>query len=362
MFKKNELNKMSRESIYKQMIENYSGIVEIPVGIVRDALINNETFSIPLATTEAALVASLSRGVKALNLIGGVKTTLNYSVVNRSPVLFCKCTVDANLLKREVDCLDIDYLNKQIISKISKHTTLKSIRSIVVGQNVFTMFVFDTGKASGQNMSTKCSSGLVKHILNTSKVSILSYALESNMAGDKSLSISNSVGLRGTNISAVVEIPEYVMQNVFHVSIDYFLQCIAISRIGFDLAGGVGYNNNFSNVIAAIFTATGQDIACITESSFGSIAFYKVNDMLKIDCILPCLMIGTFGGGTIDGTYQNEYLKLITNGKFDKYSLASVIITACIALELSLTSSMITNTFSLAHQKFGSKRFNNSKL
>ena len=31
--------------------------------------------------------------------------------------------------------------------------------------------------------------------------------------------------------------------------------------------GSIGFNVNVANVIAAIFTATGQDIACIVESA-----------------------------------------------------------------------------------------------
>ena len=54
--------------------ENLIGATAFPLGVAGPLLINNKDHFIPLATTEGALVASVSRGCKAINLSGGAKT------------------------------------------------------------------------------------------------------------------------------------------------------------------------------------------------------------------------------------------------------------------------------------------------
>ena len=57
-------------------IENFVGVAQVPIGLAGPLLVNGEhahgEFVVPLATTEGTLVASYSRGMKALNLAGGV--------------------------------------------------------------------------------------------------------------------------------------------------------------------------------------------------------------------------------------------------------------------------------------------------
>ncbi|MEB3846355.1 MAG: 3-hydroxy-3-methylglutaryl-CoA reductase, partial [Desulfurococcales archaeon] len=65
------------EELYGRNIENPIGAVQVPVGIVGPLRVEGEyargEFYVPLATTEGALVASISRGVKAVTLSGGAR-------------------------------------------------------------------------------------------------------------------------------------------------------------------------------------------------------------------------------------------------------------------------------------------------
>jgi hydroxymethylglutaryl-CoA reductase (NADPH) len=60
-------------------IENFTGVAQVPIGFAGPLHVNGEAavgdFLIPLATTEGTLVASYNRGIKVLNLSGGVTTT-----------------------------------------------------------------------------------------------------------------------------------------------------------------------------------------------------------------------------------------------------------------------------------------------
>ena len=65
------------------------------------------------------------------------------------------------------------------------------------------------------------------------------------------------------------------------------------------VAGMVGININVANVIGAMFTALGQDIACVHESSLAQLHIELTDDNNAYCTLtLPSLVIGTVGGGT----------------------------------------------------------------
>ena len=57
--------------------------------------------------------------------------------------------------------------------------------------------------------------------------------------------------------------------------------------------GMIGYNINIANVIAAMFTACGQDIACVHESSLGHLSMKASPEGLYVTLDLPALVVGT---------------------------------------------------------------------
>ena len=70
--------------------------------------------------------------------------------------------------------------------------------------------------------------------------------------------------------------------------------------IGSALAGVVGgYNAHASNIVSAIFLATGQDPAQNVESSNCMTLMEETDDGdLWISCTMPSIEVGTVGGGT----------------------------------------------------------------
>src|SRR5664279_5539017 len=71
--------------------ENMIGSTQVPLGIAGPVLISGEkagveSYYIPLATTEGALVASVSRGCKALSLTGSVSVYALRAGQTRGPV------------------------------------------------------------------------------------------------------------------------------------------------------------------------------------------------------------------------------------------------------------------------------------
>src|SRR5947209_15427273 len=74
---------------YERNVENFIGTVRVPVGIAGPLAVNGSaargTYYVPLATTEAALVASYSRGAQLLTRAGGCTAVLLSECVTRTP-------------------------------------------------------------------------------------------------------------------------------------------------------------------------------------------------------------------------------------------------------------------------------------
>ncbi|MCK7503289.1 MAG: hypothetical protein MZV70_03710 [Desulfobacterales bacterium] len=75
--------------VYRRNIENYMGTLKVPVGIVGPLPVNGRCaegdYMVPLATTEAALIASYNRGAKLLTCSGGCTARVLDQGVSRAP-------------------------------------------------------------------------------------------------------------------------------------------------------------------------------------------------------------------------------------------------------------------------------------
>src|SRR5439155_11997623 len=74
---------------YKRNIENFIGTVKVPIGVAGPLRVNGlfaqGDYYVPLATTEAALVASYSRGCQLISEAGGCTSVLLNEGVSRAP-------------------------------------------------------------------------------------------------------------------------------------------------------------------------------------------------------------------------------------------------------------------------------------
>ena len=74
----------------KGNIESFVGVAQVPIGLAGPIKVNGEhakgEFLVPLATTEGTLVASYNRGIKVINLSGGVTCTVSDDRMQRAPV------------------------------------------------------------------------------------------------------------------------------------------------------------------------------------------------------------------------------------------------------------------------------------
>ena len=119
-------------------------------------------------------------------------------------------------------------------------------------------------------------------------------------------------------------------------------------------------NNNglhSANAITAIFIATGQDVANVSESSAGIIyvELTPEND-LYISITIPSLIVATFGGGTGLPT-QRESLELLgCVGKGKVYKFAEIVAGTVLAGELSLAAAISSLDWVSSHEEYGRNR------
>jgi len=343
-------------------IENYIGAVQVPVGIagpllVRGSAINGYT-PLPVATTEGALVSSITRGAVVCSLAGGIKTFVTGQVMVRAPVFFCEDMAGAIELERWIEHNRTRIIQKaETVSSVAKVT---SIETVLFSNSLHIKFYYSTGDAAGQNMTTACTHFACEWIENTIKtnraIKFKQYLIEGNFSGDKKLNVQNFLKGRGVSVQAECHIPDKILKRFLRITAEKFVYLWNAGQVAAMQIGMLGCNINFANVIAGVFTATGQDIASVHESSGGIVRFEKEDKGLKVVVLLPSLVIGTVGGGTALPT-QRECLEMIgCFGQGKVIRLAEIIAAATLALDLSTGAAIGTNEFVRSHEKLGRNR------
>lgn len=343
-------------------IENYIGSVQIPIGLSGPLLVKgihaNGYIPVPIATTEGALVSSLTRGAMVCAMAGGINARVTERQMIRAPMFFCTTRTGATNLEQ---WLLNNFTNiKREAESVSSVARLEKIFSSVLGESLHVLFYYFTGDAAGQNMTTACTwaacEWIVKQIKYNPAIQYCSYVIEGNMSGDKKVNQNSLMRGRGVSVVGSCHIPDKILKRLLRVTAADFVRCWEAAEAGARQIGMMGSNINFANIIAGIFTATGQDIACVHESAIGTFKARQEGNGLQCSVRLPSLVIGTVGGGTRLPT-QRECLELMGcygNGGLSR--LAEIIAAACLSLDLSTGSAILANEFVSAHERLGRNR------
>jgi len=147
-----------------------------------------------------------------------------------------------------------------------------------------------------------------------------------------------------------------VIEDVLKITAEELGRAFAIASTFGVQTGTVGWSINVANVLAALFTATGQDIACVHESSVALLYIRNAPGGVYASLVLPSLIVGTVGGGT-HLSRQREYLEILGCVGAGKASrLAEIVAGFCLALDLSTLSAIAGGQFASAHERLGRNR------
>jgi hydroxymethylglutaryl-CoA reductase (NADPH) len=349
------------EDLVGHNIENPIGAVQVPIGIVGPLKINGEyakgEFYVPMATTEGALVAGVNRGVKTLTLSGGVKTKIIYDGMARAPLIWTPDVEEANKLSLWLKSNFSQF--KELTKQVTSHGELKDMQVFIVGNMVWPRFVFNTADAMGMNIATIASDKICKYIDDNYGGPHKCVSLSGNLCVDKKPSYLDKLLGRGKYVIAEAIIKKEILKDVMRLT-SYEIDYINKSKnlLGNAVSGSLSYNAQFANIIAAIFLATGQDMAQVVESSLGYVWTETRGEDLYISATLTSLEVGTVGGGAWLPT-QKEALQLlgIAGGGNPQGSnamkLAEIIASTALAGELNLLAAQAAGELASAHEKLG---------
>ena len=338
---------------YGRNIENFIGTAKIPVGLAGPLQVNGifaqDAYYVPLATTEAALVASYNRGARLIGCAGGATATVLSEGLTRVPGFAFADLIEVSGFSRWVQ-LQVGKF-REIVKATTRFGKLIDMSIHVEGNHVYLAFFYTTGDAAGQNMVTFATEEICRYIAQHSPVRPGRFLLEANMSGDKKASFQSFMTVRGKKATAEVRLSGDHVREHLHTSADEMAEAWRISTLGNVMSGTIGVQAQFANALTALFIATGQDVACVAESAVGVTRFETTSDGgLYAAVTLPNLIVGTVGGGTGLPT-QKACLDIMGLAGFGKArAYAEVCAALCLAGELSLAGAMCANEFSRAHR------------
>lgn len=198
--------------------------------------------------------------------------------VQRSPVLVCHDEAETVQLAQWLSEQGLDFW-QSLISPHSRYTQLLSTEAECMGPLLFWTLTYDTGQAAGQNMVTLATQVLLDAIQAISPYTLAQVYVEGNLSGDKKMSPARLLSGRGWSVQATVEVPKSVANPSPKPS------------EGWQPLAGFDYMEGF-------FRATGQDLACLVECAWGRTHRWEGEHSLFYQLQVPCLLLGTVGGGT----------------------------------------------------------------
>ncbi|KAI3665237.1 hypothetical protein L6452_43861 [Arctium lappa] len=359
------------DSILGQCCEMPVGYVQIPVGIAGPLLLNGVQFSVPMATTEGCLVASTNRGCKAIFVSGGATCIVLKDGMTRAPVVRFGSAKRAAELKHFLeDPINFDTL-AVVFNKSSRFGRLQSIRCAIAGKNLYIRFCCGTGDAMGMNMVSKGVQNVLD-FLQADYPDMDVMGISGNYCSDKKPAAVNWIEGRGKSVVCEAVINEEVVKKVLKTTVAALVELNMLKNLtGSAMAGALGgFNAHASNIVSAVYLATGQDPAQNIESSHCITMMEAINDGkdLHVSVTMPSIEVGTVGGGTQLAS-QSACLNLLGVKGASKDEpgsnsrvLATIVAGSVLAGELSLMAALAAGQLVKSHMKYNRSTRDMTKL
>ncbi|KAL3494518.1 hydroxymethylglutaryl-CoA reductase [Aspergillus germanicus] len=318
-------------------VENCIGFVPVPVGIagplrVQGTNMPADDIYAPLAKTEAAMVASCSRGCKAFSACGRIQFEVLGESMSRAPVFIFPSPVEAIKFAEILPTLRAQF--EEATAAASRKARLQHVVPHIIGSTVHVRFEFHTADAVGQSMvsmaAARCSDSIKDSPL-AGELQLQRIIEEGQMTSDKKPSLSECVAVH--------------------------YKTFTIAKEGEIRNGQYGSNINAANVVTSMFIATGQDEANAVDGSWCQLTpefDYDTGD-LRLSMFFPSLPIGTFGGGTHYAA-QSEMLRMLKcEGHGLKGRLADLVAAFSLALDVSTAAACTHSSFAHSQTRLRKK-------
>jgi len=338
-------------------VENLVGHAQVPVGLAGPLTVDTSRgvreVCVPMATTEGAMVASYSRGMKALSAaLAPPRSRVIQERLSQHPVLVYASAGEA--LEAARVARELVPRMKELTRGITRHGELVDVVPEPIGRRLILRLGFETADAIGINMAAHAAE-LASRLLAEESDACERYVHGEDV--EKRANSSSFLTGRGRSVVCDVTIPSSTLQEVLRVSPEELVRIHRTYQVGYARLSTENQLVQAANGLAAVMIACGQDVAYLTESATGLLDF-EVSDEggLYASAYLPCLLVGTVGGGSSQGTAVECLDLLGVRGSGGANTFAEILAATVLAGDLSLLASFCTHEFVAAHEKLGRNR------
>ena len=348
-----------QQHVISEMIENHIGNFPLPMGVVSNMLINDQSFTVPFVTEESSVIAAASKASKFWAERGGFKAKIE-GLTKKGQVHFTwngnPSSISSNFkeLKSKINDATSD-LTSKMEQRGGGIKEIKLLDKTAELPNYYQLDVsFETANAMGANFINSCLEKMAEVLLADKELNNEKYQVEIIMS-----ILSNYTP--DCKVICWVECPIEKLQgwNNELTATEFalkFKQAVDIANL--DISRAVTHNKGIFNGIDAVLMATGNDTRATAASGHafasrsgqyrGLTAISLSDGLFKYQLELP-IAIGTVGGITKIHPVVKTVMSVLNNP--DAPRLMSIAAAAGLANNFAAVSSLITTGIQKGHMK-----------
>jgi hydroxymethylglutaryl-CoA reductase (NADPH) len=285
-----------------------------------------------------------------LTRAGGAAVRVHVDENRVSPVFFFPGVGGARDFARDLP-RHLDALRRAAEST-TRHGKLLRVECQPVGREVIVNFCYHTADAQGMNMIVKATDAACRWLRENTAAT--GHLIFSGYNSEKRASGSLLAGGKGKKVVAGALIPARLVRTFLRVAPEELFRMWQETVIGHFATGSLGYNGHLANGLAALFVATGQDVANVANSAVGITRFELTADGdVYASVTLPSLSVATVGGGTGLGTSRECLEMLGCAGSGKALKLAEITAATLLAGEISFGAAIAAGGLVAAHETYG---------
>lgn len=321
-----------------QLSENVVSKITLPLGVVQELIVNEQTYCVPMCTEEPSVVAAANHGAKFFNLAGGTRCICQRQGIYGQ--IICEINSQFNLVMLQNKLPNIiEAVNQKFDSLIKHGGGLRKIETFVKEDMLYLRTLVDPADAMGANKTNLILEDISQRLQKMTGVSELLCAILSNYPSQF--------------VQAKVEIPLQLVGTHLATKI------AKLSRIGqVDPYRAVTNNKGIMNGVDAVLLASGNDYravetACGVQASidghYTSLSKWQIEENKLIGCLTLPLAIGVVGGSISARKDVQQSFSLL--GKVNAQQLANIIASIGLANNFAALYAITSQGINAGHMK-----------
>ncbi|MCT7801064.1 MAG: hydroxymethylglutaryl-CoA reductase [Lactobacillus iners] len=321
-----------------QLSENVVSKITLPLGLVQELIVNEQTYCVPMCTEEPSVVAAANHGAKFFNLAGGTKCICQRQGIYGQIICEINSQFNLGMLQNKLPNI-IEAVNQKFDSVIKHGGGLRKIETFVKEDMLYLRTLVDPADAMGANKTNLILEDISQRLQKMTGVSELICAILSNYPSQF--------------VQAKVEIPLQLVGTHLATKI------AKLSRIGqVDPYRAVTNNKGIMNGVDAVLLASGNDYraveaACGVQASidghYTSLSKWQIEGNKLIGCLTLPLAIGVVGGSISARKDVQQSFSLL--GKVNAQQLANIIASIGLANNFAALYAITSRGINAGHMK-----------